>query len=289
MENKALHIFNRPVLEIIKSRRSVRTYSGEPLTEELLQQLRNYVSNIQGPFKPKVRLELIENSSIEQVNGGKIGTYGVIKGSKDYVAGVVEEGEKSLEQLGYVLESFILYATSLGLGTCWLGGTFKRNQFSSLVGLKEQESIPIVTPIGYPGTKRSIVESLMRFGAGSDQRKQWEELFFSNSFLQPLVNNETEYCQALEGVRLAPSASNKQPWRVIRLNGIYHFYIKRNKGYAKSLGFDIQSIDMGIAMCHFELVLKELGISGNWVTTNPLLVDEGLGLDYVVSWVANKQ
>ncbi len=289
MENKALHIFNRPVLDIIKSRRSVRTYRGEPLTEDVLQQLRNYISSIKGPFKPKVRLELIDNSSIGQSDGGRIGTYGVIKGSKDYVAGVVEEGEKNLEQLGYVLESFILYATSLGLGTCWLGGTFKRSQFSSLVGLKDQETIPIVTPIGYPGAKKSIVESLMRFGAGSDQRKQWEELFFSNSFLQPLVKNETIYCQALEGVRLAPSASNKQPWRVIKLNGTYHFYIKRNKGYAKSLGFDIQSIDMGIAMCHFELVLKELGISGSWKTANPLLLDEGLGLDYVVSWLDNKQ
>ena len=47
------------------------------------------------------------------------------------------------------MESLILYATSLGLGTCWIGGTFKKGQFAKAIDLKGDEILPIVLPIGY--------------------------------------------------------------------------------------------------------------------------------------------
>jgi len=33
---------------------------------------------------------------------------------------------------------------------------------------------------------------------------------------------------------------------------------------------DLQRVDMGIAMCHFELAVREAGIEGRWVTDQPL-------------------
>jgi len=62
-------------------------------------------------------------------------------------------------------------------------------------------------------------------------------------------------------VRLAPSAVNRQPWRMVVMDDVVHFYLQR----AKSLGggkLDMQKIDMGIALCHFELMAKELGFKG---------------------------
>ena len=101
----------------------------------------------------------------------------------------------------------ILYATSLELGTCWLGGTFKRSQFAELVALKKDEFIPAVTPIGYSADKRTFIDSAMRRIAGSDNRKPWNELFFDGSFDKPLKQEEAgQYADALEMVRLAPSA-----------------------------------------------------------------------------------
>ncbi|SET73972.1 Nitroreductase family protein [Natronincola peptidivorans] len=277
--------FKRPIMDVIKNRYSVRTYRGDKLEENIKNQLRAYAAKIKGPFTPKVRLELIDCLEILEKTGGKIGTYGVIKGAQDYMAAIVEDGERNLEELGYVLEKFILYATAIELGTCWLGGTFKKGEFAKLVALKENETMPIVTPVGYPATKKSVVESFMRFAAGSNQRKAWKELFFHESFDTPLEEKEAkEYLQALEAVRLAPSASNKQPWRILKKGEKYHFYLKENKGYGEKLGFNIQRVDMGIAMCHFEMVLQEAGIKGTWRVEKPDAT-EIENLVYTVSWV----
>lgn len=278
--------FNKPLIEIIKKRRSVRTYRSDKLSTEVKKNLKKYMENIEGPFLQKVRLEFIDGSEILENTGGTIGTYGVIKGAKDYIVAIVEEGDKDLEAIGYVLEKFILYATSLGLGTCWLGGTFKKSEIMKLVTLKEKEILPIVTPIGYPADKKSITESFMRFAAASDSRKPWKELFFEETFAKPIEEREGgRYTEALEAVRLAPSASNKQPWRILKVGEAYHFFLEATKGYGEKLGFNIQRIDMGIAMCHFEMVLQELGIKGCWNIQKPIIPpSEKDNLTYIVSW-----
>ena len=60
-------------------------------------------------------------------------------------------------------------------------------------------------------------------------------------------------------VRLAPSAVNRQPWRILVDQNCVHFYLKRTKGFNGGK-IDMQKIDMGIALCHFDLMCEELGI-----------------------------
>ncbi|MBO7677409.1 MAG: hypothetical protein J6S49_07845, partial [Erysipelotrichaceae bacterium] len=95
-------------------------------------------------------------------------------------------------------------------------------------------------------------------------------------YLEDAVN------EALEAVRLAPSAVNKQPWRIIRQNNTFHFYKKpevRNEGI-----IDVQKIDIGIALCHFELVLKENGIDSKIVIEDPQ-ISSPEKLEYIASCV----
>lgn len=277
--------FNKPVFEIVKSRRSVRSYSKEELTGETKQKLIKYINNLKGPYSNKVRLELIDNSDILEKADGKIGTYGIIKGAQHFIVAIMEQNENSLEQLGYILEELILYATSLGLGTCWMGGTFRRSDFAKLVDLRDGEILPIVVPVGYAKEQGSIVDRFMRYAAKSDQRKPWNELFFNDNFgIELKMNNDDKYFEALEAVRLAPSASNKQPWRILKNKEGYHFYLSSNKGYAEGLGFDIQRIDMGIAMCHFEMILREKGIKGEWSYNEKIRDINTNNLTYIMSW-----
>ena len=63
---------------------------------------------------------------------------------------------------------------------------------------------------------------------------------------------------ALECIRLAPSAVNKQPWRVVTSKNAAHFYVKHDKGFTTS-DYDLQKIDIGIAMYNFEKELIEEG------------------------------
>lgn len=284
MEKK--QYFDKPITDVIKSRHSVRTYRPENLSKELKEKLDSYAKDIKGPFETNVRLELIDDIDITESAGGKIGTYGVIKGARAYIAGIIEKGKYSEEQLGYALEKLILFAASLGLGSCWLGGTFKRSEFAELLKPTDNELIPIVTPVGYPEKRRSVLESLMRAGAGSDKRKPWNELFFEGSFQKPL--NETaagKYAEALEMLRLAPSASNKQPWRVVREGSTFHFYLQPTKGYGISRDYSIQKIDIGIAMCHFEMAAVEAGLIGKWEISKPNEIAVTDQTEYIVSWV----
>ena len=287
MTNEKNQHFNNPLMKVIKSRSSVRSYNTDKISEETKIKLIKYANSIEGPFSPKVRLEFIDNYNILDKSKGKIGTYGIIKGAQHFIIAIVEGGEYNLEQLGYVLEKFILYAETLGLGTCWMGGTFKRSDFVKLVKLKDGEILPIVTPIGYPKEQRSIVDNFMRYAARSNQRKPWNELFYNENLSNPLeLKDVAKYDDALEAVRLAPSASNKQPWRILKIGNVYNFYLKANKGYAEGLGFNIQKIDMGIAMSHFEMILQEIGIRGYWKVEDLLNQDVLTeGMTYCVSWI----
>jgi nitroreductase len=279
--------FDKPIQDIIRNRHSVRTYSLEILDKALKNKLEKYASEINGPFTSKLRLELIDSLDFAEVAGKKMGTYGVIKGAKTFIAAATHKEEHSMEQLGYCLEKLMLYAASLGLGTCWMGGTFKRSQFAELVGLKEDEILPVVTPVGYPAEKRAFVESMMRRLAGSDNRKPWSELFFDGSFDKPLTKEAAgQYADVLEMVRLAPSASNKQPWRILKQGNEYHIFLAETKGYANALGFNMQKIDIGIAMCHFEMTAEEKGMVGHFVDSIQKTKDISIeNLEYIVSWI----
>jgi len=276
-------LFEKPISEVIKNRISIRKYSAKKLSPELKDKLSEYLLNLTGPFKVNTRFKLVDRDLLRKESDVKIGTYGIISGATSFIAAAVDKADNNLEELGYSLEKVILYATSLELGTCWLGGTFKKGEFAKAIALSEDEVLPVVTPIGYKSASISLIGSFMRFAAGSKNRKGWEELFFNGSFSNSLRETDAgKYAVPLEMVRLAPSASNKQPWRIIMYNNEFHFYMQSAKGYAKALGYNIQRIDMGIAMCHFELTAKEMGINGVWKIQNPGI--RGV-TEYLVSWL----
>jgi hypothetical protein len=113
-------------------------------------------------------------------------------------------------------------------------------------------------------------------------------LFFRDTFETTLAENDAgRYSKVLEMVRWAPSASNRQPWRIIldRSRRAFHFFLQRTAGYP-SPGADLQRLDMGIAMCHFELSARELGVDGHWEV---LPVEIGALPDrtsYVATWIS---
>jgi len=118
---------------------------------------------------------------------------------------------------------------------------------------------------------------MMRKGVKADERKPASELFFDRDFLIPLKEENPETAEALEMVRLAPSAVNRQPWRVVRKGNGYHFYLKHDKGYIGKATGDLQKVDMGIALCHFLS-----GAPGEFRIENPGLSLEG-DTEYIAS------
>ncbi len=252
---KTLFISN--ITDLIHERKSVRTYEDTPISRAHLKVLKEEIDTLSSPFGNEVNYALLETDENETT----LGTYGVIKGTVNYIGAYINDEPYALEALGYELERLMLFLTSLNMGTCWMGGTFKRDDFKKAMDIGEGKLFPIVTPVGYPKEKKAIADKIVRFIAKGNQRKSFEKLFFKETFDSPLDKPLLPiFGEALEMVRLAPSASNKQPWRVLFLNGDFHFYLKETPGYSKAFPYNIQKIDMGIAACHFELTCLEKGV-----------------------------
>jgi hypothetical protein len=284
---------NKPVADIIKQRFSCREYLDRPIEEadrrfmmECLEQ------NRMGPFGASVRFALVAADGYNREALKGLGTYGFIKNAQGFIVGAVGQGSNNLEDYGYLLERAVLTAAGIGLGTCWLGGTFTKSSFAEKISATSTEIVPAIISVGYMAGNDNI-RSRIRKRAGAQHRLPWEHLFFDNVFGKAFDKKEIgAYAAVLDMVRWAPSASNKQPWRIIRSGNVWHFFLQRTQGYGKgSILFnmlklaDLQRVDMGIAMCHFEMTARELGLQGSWVVNEPKLTLPEC-TEYIASWNA---
>ncbi len=93
------------------------------------------------------------------------------------------------------------------------------------------------------------------------------------------------YATPLEMVRLAPSATNQQPWRVVKQGNMYRFYETHganiSDGEAK-----IKQVDLGIALSHFHQTDLELGLSGRFEKLPQNGIPAPKDTWYWMSWVA---
>ena len=132
--------------------------------------------------------------------------------------------------------------------------------------------------------KRSLFESTMRLIINPKKRKPWSELFYSNNIENSLTKNTTgKYSEMIESVRLAPSSINSQPWRIVKENETFHFYKKSISKLCEKK--KLHNVDMGIAMCHFELSAKENGINGKWIKKKPDIGVIPEKTEYIISWI----
>lgn len=289
-----------PYTQLIQRRFSCRKYDRAPIAEEKQDKLTAFLDNLpSAPFdklravpfgtRPRFNLVAAQKNDSQVLRG--LGTYGFIRNAAGFIVGTITPAKYDLEDYGYLLEMTQLYATALDLGTCWLGGTFTKSRFAKKVALGSDESIPAISAIGEYAAKEQKRAGWVSQVAGSFKRLQWEQLFSNVILSQPLYRSEAgAYARPLEMVQIAPSASNKQPWRIVRNGGFWRFYLRRTAGYEQDplkrfLDLcDMQRIDMGIAMCHFELAARELGLNGQWVIEDDLDRTPNKKTEYIVSW-----
>ncbi|MBQ3956046.1 MAG: nitroreductase [Clostridia bacterium] len=234
-------------------RKSVRTYDGRMLTEEDRAFLSDVAKTAENPWGIPVDFCFLDPKE----HGLKSP---VLNGETLYLAAKVRRVPHFEEAYGYSFESVVIRAWERGIGTVWIGGTMNRENFENAVGLKADEVMPCVTPVGYPAGKRSLRETVMRKGVRADWRYGLGEIAFEDEAGKPLSAASAEkYGEALEAVRRAPSAVNKQPWRIVVSGGTVCFYEKPDTGYVRDATGDLQRIDVGIAMYHFVRAVSDGG------------------------------
>ncbi len=254
------------ILAAMRQRTSVRSYADRSVDSALLDQLLALSTTADHLTEVPPRVALV--SGVEQtqrVLTYMVGSYGLVLNPPHLLVGVLpEEADRGDDQsdlalldLGYVLEQVLLEATRLGLGTCWITGTYDAEQAGDAVGLAPGEAAAAVCALGYPtqsGLGR-IHTRLVRRLAGGQQRKLLTEIVFAGRWGEPWSPDEADptLVAALEHARLAPSASNRQPWR----------FIVRPDDVALAL-VRPKPIDAGIVMAHFALASAALEREGQW-------------------------
>lgn len=263
--------------EMIKQRRSIRTFDGRPLSEEDRKYLADYVHEpLANPFHVPVEFRLLDAKE-HQLSSP------VIVEGNTYIAAKVKRAANCEIAYGCSFEKFCLYALSRGIGTVMLAASLSRAAFEKAMEVMPDEVMPTATPVGYPASKKSIREGLMRKGLKADDRKPFDSIFFDKTFDRGLKKEDAGiFADALEAARWAPSAGNQQPWRAVADGKKVHFYEAKTMK-ENSLG-DVQKVDVGIALAHFDMVLEEEGITGSFVFADPK-IPAPENTQYIVTFV----
>ena len=255
------------IIEAMESRVSTRSLDGAGLTAPEAAELSAMLESVAGeiaPFGNRVRLALAGGAEVLG-NGAKpvrLGTYGLIAGASAFIVPAVLPGIGAMEDAGFIIEKAVLEATALGWASCWIGGVFSRSKAAKIAAAADGELIPAVIALGKPASKRSLADRIVAGAAKARSRKALADIVFAAEGL------EKAWAGAAQALRNAPSASNKQPWRLLRLAGRdeWLIFLEEDKVYNNSLGaVHIQNIDIGIGMRHFQEAATASGMKGRWM------------------------
>ena len=265
--------YQRPINELIQTRYSCRNYFKKKIEYTKLIELKETCSTFKkGLTGEKVTFQFIELSD-DDLRKMKLADFSYIIHPMSFITCSIQKSELAYESCGYLFEHIILKATDLSLGTCWLG--YFNPGFFREVKLADDEILPAVCVVGYAAER-----------GYPSMRTRWENIFFEEDFDTPISRESAgRYWESLEMVRLAPSSGNTQPWRIIkeRKKNTFHFYKKViDRSYERKR---LHNIDLGIAMCHFELASKKNNLEGKWEKKEQNIRWIPGRTEYILSWI----
>lgn len=210
--------------EAIPTRYSCRSFAGAPSTADWAAL--SYAA--QRYTLPGTRLFLA--SVPENIFTGIVLGYGRITGCTTIAVLTASLAEPhSRINAGILGEAFCLEATALGLGTCWVAGTYKRKQLD--LPIQADETVLSIIAVGVPAKAAP---------PDARKRKSLDRICKGDVRLWP-----EELRRAAAAVQIAPSAINLQPWEM-SFTGDRFILDAPN----------MQQLDLGIATCHAELALQ---------------------------------
>ena len=247
------------LLSAIHRRFSVRSYQDDPVELGLRNRVLDAARRAPTLTDLPPRVELISGAdTVKDVLTFMIGSYGLVQNAPHLLAGILpEDSELARIDLGYVLERAVLEATRLGLGTCWITGTYDAERAGDVVNLAPGETAAAVCALGHPTEEGfgRLHTRLIRRLAGGHKRKPLTELVYAGSWGEPWSAEDADRAlvTVLKHARLAPSAHNGQPWRfVVGSNGIGLAIVKP------------RFIDAGIVMSHVTIGAAAADYPGAW-------------------------
>ena len=217
------------LLEAIEARHSVRKYTDESLSGEVLSVLRDKVDEVNRDAGLHVQLITDEPKAFKGLM-----SYGAFSGVKNYFVMAGKKGDDLDEKIGYWGEHLVLLAQTLGLNTCWAGASYTK--IPGTYVLEEGEKIGCYIALGYGQTQGSghKVKQVRDISNASDVTPKWFNKGVKAALLAPTAVNQQKFFLEYLGFRdygKVPKVAAKPVFSMV--------------GYSK--------MDLGIVKYHFEL------------------------------------
>lgn len=207
--------------EAIKIRHSVRRYIDKPIPTEIIEHLNTEIVECNREGSLNIQLLTEEPAAFK----GFLANYGLLHGVHNYIAMVGPESPDTDERVGWYGERLVLLAQTLGLNTCWVGGSYSRKKVAAVIN--ECEKLVCVIAIGY-GVNQ-----------GRSHRSKKLESLCTVAGEMPAW-----FRSGMEAAMLAPTAINQQR---------FHFTLSSNAVSAQASAGPYSKVDLGIVKYHFEI------------------------------------
>lgn len=251
---------NKELFECIFKRKSTRKYRMETLPEETCSTIENqmrHVTPLTGDLKTEIKL--LPHDAVRGLLSIK---------APHYLLFFSEKKNGYLENAGYMLQQMDLYLSSMELGTCWLGMAKPTSGFENVSSLPFVIAMAVGTP----------AEPVHRTTVEQYKRK-----------LKVEICSATRHGDIIEAARLAPSATNSQPWRFRTVPEAIHAY-RINVNLLKAWLYErMNKIDMGIALCHLKLAAEAEEFQVTFLHDEEAVEDRPLGTQYTMSLKLDKK
>lgn len=217
--------------EAIVARHSVRQYIEKPIEEQIVARLKEEVDicNKEG----NLHIQLVTNEP--RAFDAAIAKWGRFRGVSNYLAMIGPNGAD--EAIGWYGERLVLLAQTLGLNSCWVGVSFRKQPDKYVVG--KGEKLHCVIALGY-GVNQGVqhhIRPMDMFVAvnGSMMNRQMDVVL------------PEWFKRGMEAALLAPTAVNQQK---------FFFELISERTVAAHAQFTLVGygkMDLGIVKYHFEV------------------------------------
>jgi nitroreductase len=235
--------------ETIFKRKSIRKYDLTPLDEDTLAEISKYMSTL-NPMYDNIKTE-IKIVSQKDVKG--------MGSAPHYIVAFSETKDGYLENVGFMLQQIDLFLSANGIGACWRG--LQKPTKETLSNSKLE--FVILLAFGKPK------EPLHRESVSKFKRKPLRQ-----------ISNITGADELLEPARLAPSATNNQPWFFTRSDDLIHAYCAKA---IPNMFKKWNAVSIGIALCHLWIAAKHFSKNTEFISDKTAQNNAPSGRYYITS------
>jgi len=151
------------ILEIIKNRRSIRSFQNKKISEDIVDKVIEALiwapsaGNLQSRkfyfiFNQEIKEKLVEAASQDFISEAPLVIVGCADEKTSSKYGERGKNLYSICDVSAGIQNMMLLAQEKGLGTCWVGA-FDEKKVSKILNLPGNLKPIVIIPVGYPAEK----------------------------------------------------------------------------------------------------------------------------------------